>query len=193
MSRSLPAQAGAPAYARYRAPVLEWALWMALVGAVYSQTGYFDTEIPEYAFGATGWPRALCLATAAGATGQLLTRLAALRRGEPAVASPASAPVPATPPTLWEQAKRLAIFLFPLLYLYAVPTLGFYLATPVFVLGLLLILDVRSPGALLGVTGVVCALVLLLFTRFFYVALPVGQPPFYDINNAIIVIARMGL
>ena len=35
---------------------------------------------------------------------------------------------------------------------------------------------------------------LLIFTRLFYVAVPVGQiEPFYSINNAIIIFARSGL
>ena len=74
------------------------------------------------------------------------------------------------------------------------PSIGFYVATPVFILGLLLLLEVTSPAALLLVTTVVYSLVLLIFTRFFFVALPVGGIQwFYDINNAIISIVRAGL
>jgi hypothetical protein len=53
---------------------------------------------------------------------------------------------------------------------------------------------VTSPAALLLVTTVVYSMVLLIFTRFFFVALPVGGIEwFYDINNAIISIVRTGV
>lgn len=183
-------------------PFVEWAIWIAVLAWVFWQTQRFDREIAQYAFGAAGWPRALCIAAALGATGQLIYRIAEIRRGRapvpestvPESAAPESAAPDGQRPGLWQSAKHLPIFIFPLIYLYLVPSVGFYVATPFFILGLLLILEVRSLRALLGVTCVVYGLVLLLFTRFFYVALPVGRiEAFYDINNAIIGIARYGM
>ncbi len=196
----MPSTAGAamperaPGARRFVGPVVEWAIWIAILAWVFWQTQRFDREIAQYAFGAAGWPRALCIAAALGATGQLIYRIAEIRRGR------AGRPESATPeaevprPSLWQRAKHLPIFIFPLIYLYVVPSIGFYVATPFFILGLLLILEVRSPLTLLGVTSVIYGLVLLLFTRLFYVALPVGRiEAFYDINNAIIGIARYGM
>ncbi len=172
----------------YARPVLEWAFWVALAAIYYAQTGYFDEEIPNYAFGATGWPRALALAAVLGATGQLLTRLAAIRRGE--VAERAAA----AQTSLGAYGYQALLFAFPFIYLFVTPTLGFYVSTPLFIVGLLLLLEVRAPITVLAVTGVVYGLVLLIFTRLFYVALPVGSAsPFYDINVAIIEIARYGV
>lgn len=174
-------------------PFVEWAIWIAVLTWVFWQTQRFDREIAQYAFGAAGWPRALCIAAALGATGQLIYRIAEIRRGHVA----AKSAEPATDGKragLWQRVKHLPIFIFPLIYLYLVPSVGFYVATPFFILGVLLILEVRSPLTLLGVTGVIYGLVLLLFTRLFYVALPVGRiESFYDINNAIIGIARYGM
>ena len=204
----MPSTAGAALPERSRdlrafaGPVVEWAIWIAVLAWVFWQTQRFDREIAQYAFGAAGWPRALCIAAALGATGQLIYRIAEIRRGRAAVAESAvpetAAPESAAPegqrPGLWQRAKHLPIFIFPLIYLYLVPSGGFYVATPFFILGLLLILEVRTLKALLGVTCVIYGLVLLLFTRFFYVALPVGRiEAFYDINNAIIGIARYGM
>lgn len=191
MSGTVPASADRSQSARFVRPVVEWAIWIAISAWIYSQTGYFDTEIPEYAFGATGWPRTLCLAMALGATGQLIYQIAEIRRHG---GQTEEFRVPVERVSLWDRAKRLPIFLFPLLYLYLVPSIGFYVATPFFIIGLLLILEVRSPIALLTVTAVVYGLVLLLFTRLFFVALPTGRvAPFYDINIAIIGIARYGM
>ena len=204
----MPSTAGAALPERSRdlrafaGPVVEWAIWIAVLAWVFWQTQRFDREIAQYAFGAAGWPRALCIAAALGATGQLIYRIAEIRRGRaagpestvPESTAPESAAPKGQRPGLWQRAKHLPIFIFPLIYLYLVPSVGFYVATPFFILGLLLILEVRSLRALLGVTCVIYGLVLLLFTRFFYVALPVGRiEAFYDINNAIIGIARYGM
>jgi hypothetical protein len=180
-------------------PLAEWLLWIVLALVVYSQTGAFDQEIAEYAFGAAGWPRALCIAVVVGATGQLGYRILSIRRGgETEVADEVGADIDDAERPIrlkgWRLVQRLGIFVFPLLYLYVTPSLGFYVTTPVFILGLLLLLEVKSPIAIATVTVVVYGLVLLIFTRLFYVALPVGRiEAFYDVNNAIIGIARYGL
>ena len=180
-------------------PIGEWLLWVFLAILVYAQTGRFDQEIAEYAFGASGWPRARCIAVFVGATGQLCSRILQLRRGG---GEGEDAPEGAAKPSIrmpfeingWRLAQRVGIFVFPLLYLFVMPEIGFYVATPLFVLGLLLMLEVRSLVALLTVTAVVYGLVLLVFTRLFFVALPVGRiEAFYDLNNAIISVARLGL
>ena len=179
---------------RFVGSFVEWAIWIAVLTWVFWQTQRFDREIAQYAFGAAGWPRALCIAAALGATGQLIYRIAEIRRGHTGTPESATPAAEGKRPGLWQCAKHLPIFIFPLIYLYLVPSVGFYLATPFFILGLLLILEVRSPLTLLGVTSVIYSLVLLLFTRLFYVALPVGRiEAFYDINNAIIGIARYGM
>ena len=178
---------------RFVGPFVEWAIWIAVLAWVFWQTQRFDREIAQYAFGATGWPRALCIAAALGATGQLIYRIAEIRRGH-VTAKSAEPAADGQRPSLWQRVKHLPIFIFPLIYLYLVPSVGFYVATPFFSLGVLLILEVRSLRALVDVTSVIYGLVLLLFTRFFYVALPVGRiEAFYDINNAIIGIARYGM
>ena len=49
----------------------------------------------------------------------------------------------------------------------------------------------RKTRLLIGVTATVYGLVLLVFVRLFYVALPVGNwPVFYDVNNWIVVAVR---
>lgn len=173
-------------------PITEWAVWIAIVAILYSQIGSFDKEIAEYAFGATGWPLALCVGTVLGATGQLAYQVLS-RSGESAATDDAGSDAEAKLTGLrWLQ--RIAIFALPLLYLYLVPYVGFYLATPIFIVLLLLILEVKSPAAVVGVTVVVYGLVLFLFTRFFFVALPTGRiTAFYDINNSIIGLARAGM
>ena len=179
--------------ARLWRPLVEWLIWMGLGLAVYAQTGAFEREIPEYLYGPDGWPKVLCIALMIGASGQLFYQLSLIARGQ---AAPADDLDEATrkPLSALRVFQRVAIFCFPLLYLYLAPSLGFYIVTPFFLLGMLLILEVKSPLTLITVTAVVYGLFLLVFTRFFYVAVPVGQfEPFYSLNNAIIVFARSGL
>ncbi len=181
----------------FSTPVLEWLFWLMLAGMVYALTDNFDEPIAEYQFGASGWPRVLCAALAFGATAQLFYKLTRKRPGpeEPSGKSADQANEVA-PPILSLRAKlqRAGVFATPFVYLYVMPEIGFYVATPFFILAILLLLEVRSIKALTSVTAVVYGLVLLIFTRFFYVALPVGRiESFYDLNNWIIAFVRTGM
>ncbi|WP_179953864.1 tripartite tricarboxylate transporter TctB family protein [Denitrobaculum tricleocarpae] len=181
----------------FSTPVLEWLFWLVLAGMVYALTDNFDEPIAEYQFGASGWPRVLCAALAFGATAQLLYKLTRRRaeREKPADPSSGQESKPAhSGLTLGAKLQRAGVFLVPFLYLYVMPEIGFYVATPFFILAILLLLEVRSIKALISVTAVVHGLVLLIFTRFFYVALPVGRVEgFYDLNNWIIAFVRTGM
>ena len=182
-------------------PVLEWLFWLVLSFWLYQQTSLFDKPITEYAFGATGWPRVLCFLLLTGATGQLINHLffqRAVVRDTAAVKqdedddNPSEDTPPPPPMSIGAKVTAVCFFILPLLYLYLLPTFGFYLLTPFFILAALQLLGVRSIKAIVGVVLVVYGLMLLIFTRFFYVALPVGSEGVaYDINNMIIVLARM--
>lgn len=169
-------------------PFLEWGIWVGIALLAWAQTGRFDEEIAEYRYGASGWPRGLCIAMIAGASGQLLLRL---------VQGPArdnDEDTESQEMSFWRWIQRIGIFVLPLVYLWFMPTLGFYVSTPVFIAILLILLEVKNPLTILTVVAIVYGLVLALFTRFFYVALPTGsEPPFYDWNNAIIEFVRIGV
>ncbi len=174
---------------RHRKPLGEWLIWVAIAAFAYSQTRNFDKVIPDYPIGATGWPRAICWLIFAGATGQLLSKLLVGPEAEAETET-----VRQTQDGALKTAQRVAIFLLPFVYLYVTPKFGFYVATPFFVVALLLLLQVRSIVAIIGVTAVVYGLILLIFTRLFFVALPNGSlDGFYELNNAIVRIARIGM
>ena len=174
---------------RYIRYVAEWCFWAVVIGLYYQQTGYFQNHIENYDFGAAGWPRVIALAALAGATFQLVLQVHTLRAGLPAdTTEQFSVRLPAR-----EWAHRLAIFCWPFVFLYLTPRIGAYLSVPVFVLGLLLLLGVRRLKPLLLVLAVVYGLMLVIFTRYFYVALPLGwEGLFYNINVAIIEVVRIG-
>ena len=172
------------------APVLEWMVWVAIASTAIAMTGHFNQDMAQYNFGADGWPLAICIGIILGATGQLASRYI-IQRGHRAELDSISQDEGTTTLAI---VKRLAIFLLPFVYLFLTTRIGAYVATPLFILGLLYLLEVKSPITALAVTSVITGLLLLLFTRFFFVALPVGRIPFfYDLNVAIIGLARAGM
>jgi len=174
---------------RKRQLVLEWALWIALAAVGYGLTFEFDEPLDIYRFGASGWPRFLLLCIVAGASLQAIFGLLRIRReAVPAAAEHAGA---AAGERLRLSPMLFGIFTLPLVYLLLMPRVGFFVVTPVFVMAFLWVLQVRRLRLLIGVTAIAYGLVLLIFVRLFYVALPVGNwPVFYDVNNWIVVAVR---
>lgn len=178
---------------------LEWGFWVVLAAAGYWFTFEFDEPLDVYEFGASGWPRFILACIVVGATTQLVLGLQKGRRDAagPAATGPEVGPEAVAaaageaPARLPVSPRLLGIFVLPLAYLLLLPRTGFFFTTPFFILAFLWILQVRSPRLLIGVTATVYGLVLLIFVRLFYVALPAGNwPVFYDINNWIIVAVR---
>lgn len=166
----------------------------------FLQIGNFKREIADYAFGPDGWPLAICSAIVLGATLQLAFRLrqdyrcASRRTDDMEDAAVGASPAGGSSGTSRPSLQFVAIFLLPFVYLFLVPRVGFYLMTPFFIVALLFLMQVRSLMTLALVTASAYGIALLIFTRFFYVALPVGRiEPFYSVNNAIIALARTGL
>lgn len=176
--------------------VLEWAVWFALAAAGYWLTFEFDEPLDVYEFGASGWPRFILVCIVVGATVQLFL---GLQRGRREAAGPADDEAPSAPADSEAEARSrrpvsptlIGIFVLPLIYLLLLPRTGFFLTTPFFIAAFLWVLQVRRLRLLIGVTATVYGLVLLIFVRLFYVALPVGNwPGFYDVNNWIVVAVR---
>ncbi|MCY4183690.1 MAG: tripartite tricarboxylate transporter TctB family protein [Rhodobacteraceae bacterium] len=181
----------------YFKPTAEWLMWMILVLIALSQVDNFSQEIAAYKFDADGWPITITLALGVGATLQFFFQLWRLGAGVDIDDSNEEADTGEKAEFNTSRETRLtniAIFLLPFVYLYFAPRMGIYFITPIFIISLMLLLKVRSIKALLGITAVAYLLLLVVFTRFFYVALPVGRWDFfYDFNNWIIVVSRIGM
>ena len=183
---------GLPQFGILGKAAFEWLIWTVLSGYAYVQTTKFDVTLQTYEFGATGWPRVICAAIIIGATAQLAATVGkSMRAGGGGAAALAAGKAELTRRAALQ---RAAFFLLPFVYLYLVPRVGFYLITPVFVVALMWLMEVRRIKSLISVTAVICVLALLIFTRFFYVALPTGRTePFLSINNAILQFVRLGM
>ncbi len=156
---------------------------LAIVAGVLTTS--FDEPLVVYQWGAAGWPRALILLIAVVALVQLAARLGWLGAGR-ARHDPdteVGEPGPATAHRA-VNLKRAATFALPLLYLVLLPRAGYYLTTPFFLAAYMLVLGERRARHLIGTTLLLYAIVLLVFTRLFFVPLPVGNwPGFYDFGH----------
>lgn len=181
-----------------RGRIFEFSFWAVVTIILWWQTSLFaDETIAEYAFGADGWVKIVLLGIMLGASGQLLIGVLAARGGKPA-----STPAPKIHPKTYiakllhfnsTRLQTALIFIAPLIYLFLMQRLGFFFLTPFFIIAYLWILEVRKWHYLLLVAAAVYGVVLLIFTRIFYVALPVGSwEIFYNINTSIITLVRLG-
>jgi len=163
----------------------ELGLWLALIGFGYALTFRFDGTLQVYRFGAAAWPRAVLTALlvvailqfALGVRARLSGRDRIQRRLEQARGRPS--------------ARLLGMFALPIVYLLLLPGAGFYLTTPLFLSGYMLLLGERRLRHLVGTSLLVYALTLLIFAKLLFVALPTGNwPGFYDFSNWLLVHIR---
>lgn len=172
----------------------EWLFWSVLALILWMQTGAFSEEIAEYKFGADGWPKMVIGGIVIGATGQALLKLLDSRTAQDSDGEEAAMATPSMPISWRKRGQQIAIFGMPLLYLWAMHRIGFFVASPLFIAAYLYVLEVRNWRHILGVTVIILALLFYVFVRLFYVAVPVGAwESFYAINNEIITYIRLGL
>jgi hypothetical protein len=173
-------------------PGLEMMGWLALALFFYILTFGFADEVGSFAWGAASWPRGVIFVIAISAVFQFylqLKRAHRLQSFAPPSEEMASEDSSNEPPVDYRRA--LGVFLMPLVYLLALPRIGFYIATPVFLAGFIYYLGERRWGLILAVTLFIYGLVNLVFTKLFYVALPTGiWPGFYDFSNWFITAIR---
>ncbi len=170
-----------------RDPILEGVIWLAIASAAYALTYEFDEPLDQYLYGATGWPRVLIAAMAIFAAVQATANIIKChrRRGTDRVEAPSShgSSGGAETGTLII-IKRLGTFAAPLVYLFLMPRIGYYIITPIFLAGYMMLLGERRLIHLIGTTLMIFALTMVVFTKLLFVPLPIGNwPGFYEINN----------
>lgn len=166
-------------------PVLEGGVWLALAAVAYGLSFQFGEPLAVYRFGAAGWPRALLLLMTIVALCQMAAGLGWFARNH-APPSPAPSASLAEPkrPEARTYVKRVATFALPLIYLFLLPRVGYYAVTPFFLTAYMYLLGERRLRHLVGTALLIYALVLLAFTRLFFVPLPTGVwPGFYEFSN----------
>ena len=173
--------------------IIEWVIWVSLVGILWLQTGSFSEPITEFNFGADGWPKVILASLAFGATAQLALNLVTSKPDQnfDKTQNIETDKIAINRINRWQQ---FGIFALPFIYLWFMHRTGFFFATPFFILAYLWILEVRRWTYLISVSLGVYIFILFVFVRLFYVAMPVGAwPMFYDFSNWIIPIIRIGV
>ena len=163
------------------APLFELGFWLILALIAFGLSFPFAGEAGTYKWGAASWPRAVVLLMAVTALVQFGLHWRLVR----------SATEAADEKQRGRPHLPLGLFLIPLVYAWLLPRTGFYLTTPVFLLAFLLYVGERRIAVLAAATVLITVLVNLIFTKLFYVALPVGNwPGFYDASNWLLTVIR---
>lgn len=160
------------------APILELGFWLTLALVAFALSFQFSDEVGTYQWGAASWPRAVILL-------MVIAALVNTWRARPAAVT-------------FEESDEggsvlayLGLFLIPLVYAWLLPRTGFYLTTPAFLIAYLLYVGERRIAVIGATTAVIYIVINLIFTKLFYVALPVGNwPGFYDVNNWLLTVIR---
>ena len=170
-----------------RANIIEGLIWITIACVGFALTYQFDKPLLQYRYGATGWPRALMVAITLFVIIQTIWGIfvahgkRATDQGVEQVSeSPSEGPAAGASTTL----RRLGSFGIPLIYLLLMPRTGFFILTPFFLAGYMMLLGERRFVHLVGTTLLIFVLCLIIFTKLLYVPLPVGNwPGFYEINS----------
>lgn len=163
------------------APLLELAFWLVLALIAFGLSFQFSDEPGTYQWGAASWPRAVIL---------LMIIAALINTWQSRRARPAAVTCDETDEG-GAVLSYLGLFLIPLVYAWLLPRTGFYLTTPVFLAAYLLYVGERRWPVIILATVIIFLVINLIFTKLFYVALPVGNwPGFYDVNNWLLTVIR---
>ena len=177
-----------------RSAIFEGLIWITIACVAFVLTYQFNESLPQYRYGASGWPRTLILAIGVFALIHVLWSIF-LSRGK-GFLDRGEAQISDSPPArstigISVHLKRIGAFIIPLLYLFLMPRAGFYIMTPLFLAGYMALLGERRWGHLVGTTILIYILSLVVFTKLLYVPLPVGNwPGFYDINSFFVALIK---
>lgn len=169
---------------------LGYAFWCALAMSGFVLTFGFEGEIANYRYGAGGWPRALFVTMVVAATIQLLVTLRQTARGDAAEADQGDDKNSGDGPVSLG-GLPLRTITVPVIYIAFLVPVGFFVATPPFLAGVMIAMGERRPMHIALVTLLIYTLVILVFIKLLYVPLPIGTwPGFYDIGNWFLVAIR---
>ena len=182
---------------------METAIWLGIALGMWVYSGQFEADLEAYRYGPVSWPRAMFILMAVFAVGHFINRYAEIRRsknlGEGGAADPqaetkadagrgrVTGQTAAKDATTWISIG--ATFALPLIYLWLLPRMGFFVTTPFFIAFYMLAFRERDWRYIIGVSIGIYLVILLIFSKLLYVPLPTGNwPGFYDISNAILVL-----
>ena len=176
-----------------RSIIFQLLIWLALGSLAYGLTYSFDNHLENYRYGAASWPRVIILAMVIFALIEAILDLVELRRHGPSGAVVTDGAADTTPEKTISgvtiHLKRLATFGVPLLFLFMIPRMGYYVSAPFFITAFMLLLGERQLKHLIGTSLLIYCVTLFVFTKLLFVPLPEGTwPGFYEVSSWIIVL-----
>lgn len=177
---------------RFR-PYFEGGAWVAIAVGMWVYSFAFDSPIASFELGPVWWPRAILLLILVAAAGAFLAdmrRKGAWGDGHPAIDVDPDGEASGA----MDRGQRLrlaAAMVVPLVYVWLLPRVGFFAATPVFIAVYMYVLGISSWRLIAVTTAVAYTALLLVFSRLLYIPLPTGNwPGFYDFSNWLLVLLR---
>ncbi len=164
----------------------ESVFWLIFGALGMAMTFGFAGPLPTFELGAAFWPRVvlggiMAVAVILGIT-TYLTGPASETAGEDIQATD----LPDDEAALIVTGKTVAVFTIPLVYVFVMHKIGFFLVTPIFLPLYMYVLGVRKLRTLISVTVGLYVAVIFLFVKLVYTPLPQGAGFFHSLNGQFI-------
>ena len=173
-----------------RSHMIETAIWLSIFVIFFAFSFTFNQPIEIYKFGATGWPRVILLLLLLATIGNFLylrKHGSAVQKGRVGIADDGDDSVDYS--DMRNLAKLTGILLTPFLFAMLLKPVGFYFATPFFIVLVIMLFGERRWKRILGVTVLIYLILLGLFMVVLNAPLPQGNvSPFYDVSAFILTI-----
>ena len=171
-------------------------VWLSISLGMWIYSYRFDLGQAVYALGVAHWPRAVIVFMAITAILCFVERVSrggandntddegvdqAVELGE------------GTASSVGVRLRILCTFVLPLVYLWLMPRMGYFITTPIFLASYIYLFgETRWKHVVVASFGIY-AIMLLVFSKLLYVPLPTGNwPGFYDFSNALLILLGSG-
>jgi|TARA_B110000967_G_C18895237_1_gene570151 hypothetical protein len=163
-------------------------LWVGLSIFALILTLGFEGEIANYRYGPGGWPRGVFISIIIIATLKLFFDIRQTKKvGSTTIDQEYSGL------NLFKHFGGLPIttIAVPVVYTLLIMPFGFFVTTPFFLAGVMLMMGERRWKHILAITMLIFGLIIIVFIKFLYVPLPMGTVQLsYDISNFFLVNIR---
>ncbi|HIB45908.1 MAG TPA: tripartite tricarboxylate transporter TctB family protein [Candidatus Lambdaproteobacteria bacterium] len=162
---------------------VETLIWLTIVVVFFGYSFEFSQEIEIYKFGATGWPRVvlgLLLLVTLGNFLHLYKKGSEAQQGRVGITDQEE---DISYDGIGSIKKLIAILAMPLIFAWSLKPVGFYSATPVFIVLIIVLLGEKRIKWVIGITLFIYFLLIFLFMVILNAPLPQGNiSPFYDFS-----------
>jgi len=163
--------------------IVETLVWLLIVVVFFVYSFEFNQEIEIYKFGATGWPRVILgilLLVTLGNFLHLYKKGSEAQHGRVGISDQEEG---ISYDSIGSVQKLVAILILPFIFSWSLKPVGFYAATPIFVVLLIFLLGEKRIKWVLANTLIIYFLIIFLFMVLLNAPLPQGNVfPFYDFS-----------